>query len=76
MVRDTPIICQHCRKPSGYTNEELMHLVITTDLRCKNCGGIVIRAQNFVWGNSSASSRKVSWDCKEKRREFWWGVNP
>ena len=39
---ETPIVCPHCEKESGYVKEGLMLFVVVEDLRCKNCGEIVI----------------------------------
>lgn len=40
---NTPIICPHCRKESGITEEGIRYLVIYRDITCKNCGEVVIR---------------------------------
>jgi len=42
MNKKTPIICPKCGKDTGYTEEQLMFYVLTTDLLCPHCGEIVI----------------------------------
>ena len=48
MLQDRPIICQHCKKKTGYTQEQFMFAVITSDIRCPHCGEIVIHANNGI----------------------------
>jgi len=43
MVRKHLIICPHCNKHSGYTQEQLMFYVLTHDLKCKHCGEVVVK---------------------------------
>ena len=73
MVQEIPIICQRCRKTSGYTNEEVRHLVLQSDLKCKKCGEVVISARSL---SHKDKPKEISWKEKEKRREYWWEVNP
>ncbi len=48
MYKVTPIICPHCNKESGYTQEGIRFLVILNDLLCKRCHKAVILANNGV----------------------------
>jgi uncharacterized Zn finger protein len=55
-AKPTPIICPHCGKPSGHTREELLYIVLTEPLKCRNCGEEVIPADkktdlqnNYYW---------------------------
>ena len=49
MYQQTPIICPHCNKHSGYTQENMMYFVMTCDLYCMNCHGIVIKCYGPKW---------------------------
>jgi hypothetical protein len=48
LAKEHPIICHACGKKSGYTSEEIMFLVVTTDLTCHHCGTVVIPANNII----------------------------
>lgn len=63
MVRNNPITCFHCGQNSGFTEEGIMFLVITTDLLCQKCGEVVVgRGPSYelhadgLWNNVSANN--------------------
>ena len=49
MVKDTPIICPHCKKDTGFTEEGFMFYVITNDILCPHCGEILIKANKIIY---------------------------
>lgn len=42
------IKCPHCKKNTGYTQEQFMFAVITSDILCPHCGEVVIHANNGI----------------------------
>ena len=59
MVREKPIKCPHCKKNTGYTEEQFMFAVITSDILCPHCGEVVIHANNGIEFNTQQSSKKM-----------------
>lgn len=53
MVRNHPINCQHCKKNTGYTEEQFMFAVITSDILCPHCGLVIIHAYNGIEYNTN-----------------------
>ena len=47
MYQETPVICQHCKQHSGFTQEGLSYFAIMCDLLCRNCGKILIYATRY-----------------------------
>lgn len=48
MIRNRPIKCPHCKKDTGYTEEQFMFAVITSDILCPHCGEVIIYANNGI----------------------------
>lgn len=48
IYQNTIIICQHCHKNSGYTEEGFRHFVISQDIKCRNCGKVIIHYDGGV----------------------------
>jgi len=48
MDNKTPIMCPHCGKDTGLTEEGLMFYVITFDIKCPHCGKVVIPDNRFI----------------------------
>jgi len=46
---ETPIICLHCKMPTGWTEEGLLFFVIEYDMHCPHCDKIVIYANKVTW---------------------------
>lgn len=44
-----PIICPHCNKDTGWTQEQFMHCVLTDDLLCPHCGKVVIAVNPIIF---------------------------
>ena len=49
MVRKNVIICPHCKQNSGHCQEDFMYMVLTSDVTCKNCGKVVIKANKIEY---------------------------
>lgn len=50
MLRPKPIKCHNCGKDSGYTESDIMHLVLPPNgLRCRQCGEVFIRNDRVEW---------------------------
>ena len=49
MVRKHPIICSHCNKDTGMTQEEFMYYVLTHDITCPHCGKVIIYANKVEY---------------------------
>jgi len=49
MYKKTPIICPHCKKDTGYTQEGLMFCVVTEDLKCPYCQKVVVPANKTLF---------------------------
>ena len=45
MYREHPIICKHCGKDTGMTEEQFMYMVLQEDLKCPHCLKVVIEVQ-------------------------------
>jgi len=45
---NTVIVCQYCHKNSGYTEEGFRHYVIFSDIKCKNCGKVIVHYNNGI----------------------------
>jgi hypothetical protein len=51
--KPTPVICQHCHKPTGYTKQELSYLVVPPQgLRCTKCDEVFIRRAQREWARA------------------------
>ena len=48
MYRSKPIIWGGCEKDTGYTQEQFMYYVATSDVLCPHCGHVIIRANNGI----------------------------
>ena len=48
MLRSKPIICGSCKKDTGYTEEQFMFYVATSDILCPHCGAVIIHANNGI----------------------------
>jgi len=46
--RNRIIICQHCHKNSGYTEEGFQFYVISSDIKCRQCGKVIIHYDGGV----------------------------
>lgn len=44
MYREHPIICPHCNKDIGMTEEGFMYAYIYSDITCPHCGKVAIAA--------------------------------
>jgi len=44
----TPIVCPSCGNDTGFTQEEFMHYVATTDVLCPHCGCVILSANNGI----------------------------
>lgn len=53
MVQEKPIKCPYCKKNTGYTQEQFMFTVITTDILCPHCGEVIIRANGGIEFNGA-----------------------
>jgi len=50
MLREHRIECQWCHEDAGYTERELMHVVLPPGgLKCKNCGEVFMRNDRLEW---------------------------
>lgn len=49
MVRNHPLICPHCKKDTGMTEEQFMFFVITNDIRCPHCGEVIMKANQITY---------------------------
>lgn len=52
MVRQKPIKCPHCHRMTGYYEENFMFMVLTSNVLCPHCGGVVIYANGGIEYNS------------------------
>ena len=59
MYREHPIVCPHCKKDTGMTEEQFMYAYIDHDLLCPQCGQVVI-AEN-----------KMGWTTNEIPKDHW-----
>lgn len=48
MYRSRPIICGGCKKDTGYTEEQFMFYVATSDVKCPHCGHVIILANGGI----------------------------
>lgn len=48
MLRSKPIICGSCKKDTGYTEEQFMFYVATSNVLCPHCGAVIIYANNGI----------------------------
>ena len=48
MLRSKPIICGSCKKDTGYTEEQFMFYVATSNVLCPHCGAVIIHANNGI----------------------------
>lgn len=44
-----PIICPHCNQDTGWSQESLMFLYLSDDLRCSKCGEIIVHIPKITW---------------------------
>ena len=49
MYKEHPLVCPHCNKDTGMTQEQLMYLYLENDLNCPHCGKVVIYANKMEW---------------------------
>jgi len=49
MNKKTKITCPHCKKYSGYHQEDFMFMVIYADIKCKQCNQVCISKPQIVW---------------------------
>lgn len=56
MVRNKPIICGGCNRDTGYTEEQFMFYVATSNVLCPHCGYVIIHANNGIEYNSNPSN--------------------
>mgnify|MGYP006274581455 CR=1 FL=1 len=56
MVREKPIKCPHCNKNTGYTQEQFMFYVVTSDILCPHCGEVIFHANGGIEFNTKQSS--------------------
>jgi ribosomal protein S27E len=43
MARLTKIICPHCKKDTGYTQEQFQSFTLTEDIECPYCMELLIK---------------------------------
>jgi len=48
IFQNTIIVCQHCHQDSGYTEEGFRYYVISCDIKCRNCGEVIIEYNNGI----------------------------
>ena len=55
MLRSKPIICGSCKKDTGYTEEQFMFYVATSDVLCPHCGAVIIQANRIEYTTDQQS---------------------
>ncbi len=43
MLRKTKIVCPHCGKDTGYTEEQFQSFTLTEDIECPHCMELLIK---------------------------------
>ncbi len=49
MMQNHPINCPVCGKWTGLTEEGIMHLYLTSDIKCPYCGKVIVSNPNPIW---------------------------
>ena len=49
IVTNHPIICPHCKKDTGYTQEQFQYYVIDNDILCPHCNQVVIKSNKPMY---------------------------
>lgn len=49
MVKEHPIICPHCKKDTGMTQEQFMFYVMEHDILCPHCNALLFKANKIEY---------------------------
>ena len=49
MYSEHPIICPHCKRDTGMTEEDYMHDIFDQDINCSHCGKVVVSASKIEY---------------------------
>jgi len=48
MFQKTEIVCPHCHNKTGLFHENFTNFVVTSDICCPRCGGVLIKHYSAI----------------------------